>query len=237
MKTRAILALTAVAGLAGAANAQAPATTNSTVTYTFTFDDTGNHDGIIQPGESAVITMQAAFSGQNTVGTFQPAVGTFSTGTIRGLGAAFLDLNGTSNNGGNANGAWNVTDAVDPAWDLVPVAGWGTSTNGGSNLINLQMGQFPATPSAINTQNPIAGIWHGTWTPASFTNRTVTFTSVAGSASGGQASSVLFRTSATGLVSAFCLSTQGSINIPVAPAPASLALLGLGGLVAGRRRR
>jgi hypothetical protein len=236
MKTRAILALTAAAGLAGVANAQTQ-TQNSTVSFTLSFQDTGNHDGIVQPGESALITMNVSFTGQNTVGSFAPPVGTFSSGTIRGLGAGFVDLTGTANNGGNANGNWDVTDAIDPTWDLIGSAAWGTPASAGSNLQNVQFGQFPTGPNAINTTNPINAVWHGTWTPASFTSRTVTFTVGDGAASGGFGASVLFRTGSSSLASAFALESYGNVTIPVAPAPASLALLGLGGLVAGRRRR
>src|SRR5262245_31876643 len=100
MKSRAILALTAVAGLASAASAQV-ITQNSTASFTLSFQDTGNNNGVVEPGESALITMSVSFTGQNTIGTFSPPIGTFTSGTIRGLGAGFVDLNGTANNGGN----------------------------------------------------------------------------------------------------------------------------------------
>ena len=92
----------AAAGLASVSNAQV--TQNSTVSFTLSFVDTGNNNGIVETGESALITMNVSFTGQNTVGSFAPPIGTFTSGTIRGLGAGFIDLNGTSNGGGNANG-------------------------------------------------------------------------------------------------------------------------------------
>ena|ERR1051326_925590 len=245
MKTRSILALTAVAGIAAAAHGQA--TTASTMTYAFSFTEApgGNGNGVIDPGESAVIHLTASFTNVNTTGAYSPFPPGPGSGTIRGFGSGFLDLNGTSNNGGNANGSWDVDPNVNgygtnSSWDLVQNAtGWGTSANSGANLLNIQMGQFPLSNTAIVATTPIVDIWTGRWTPNSYSTRTVTFQSLAGTASGGIAAAIIFKTSA-GPVGA-SLDAQhtvfGNVAIPVAPAPASLALLGLGGLVAGRRRR
>ena len=241
MKTRSILALTAVVGLAAAAHGQA--TTSSTVTFAFSWNEApgGNGNNILDPGESAIIHLTASFDNQNTVGSYAPFPPGTGTGTIRGLGSGFIDLNGSATTG-NANGAWDVDPNVNgygtnSSWDLVGnPSGWGTSVNGGSNLQNVQMGQFPLSVNSIVTTNPVADIWTGLWTPASYAGRTVTFQSAAGNASGGLAASVIFKTTA-GVVGATCPAIFGNVQIPIAPAPASLALLGLGGLVAGRRRR
>jgi hypothetical protein len=240
MKTRAILALTAVAGLAAGASAQS--TTSSTnMTFTLHWDDTGNHNGQLEPGESALLTLDASFTNQNTVGQFQPNIGTFGSGTIRGLGSGFLDLNSS---GGDASGTWNVDQnagfGVVGDWDVTGGQGNGTSASGGAQLQNVQFGQFAATPSAINTTNPILAVWSGTWTPNNYNARTVTFTPAGAVAAGTAISSVTLRLSASGVASVFVVPANLSfagVSIPVVPAPSSLALLGLGGLVAGRRRR
>lgn len=245
MKTRSILALTAVVGLAAAANGQA--TTSSTATYAFTWNEApgGNSNNVLDPGESAIIHLTVSFSNQNTIGTYAPFPPGPGSGTIRGFGSGFIDLNGSATNGGNANGAWEVDPFAaipygpDLAWDLVGPPGWGTPASSGSNLINVQFGQFPVTPAQINATNPVVNIWTGHWTPASFAvARVVTFQSAAALPSGGIASSILFKTSA-GVVGASAPSVLGNVQIPLSavPAPASLALLGLGGLIVGRRRR
>src|SRR5262249_50981908 len=213
-KTRTILALAAFAGLSGAASAQVPTTQNSTVSFVLSFQDTGNHNGILEPGESALITMNVSFTGQNTVGSFTPPVGSFSSGTIRGLATGFVDLNGTANNGGNANGNWNVQDAIDPTWDLIGPTGWGTPAAAGSNLQNIQFGQFPFSPDVINTQNPIDNVWHATWTPASLAVRTVTFTVGDGAASGGLGSAVEVRVGTANVLAAYTPESYGHLTLP-----------------------
>lgn len=239
-------ALVAVAGLAAGAMAQTT-TTSSAITVSLSFtevDSSGtpvaNPNGTVDFGESALISMGVSFTGQNTVGTFQPNIGTFGSGTIRGFGSGFFDLNGTN----NAAGAWNVDQnaglGASGDWDVTGGQGNGTPANGGANLQNLQFGQFAATPGGINTTNPIDAIWTGIWTPGDYSSRTVNFTTSGAAAAGSSIASVLFRLNSGTAAGAFVTTaglTHGNLNIPVAPAPSSLALLGLGGLIAGRRRR
>ena len=244
MKTRAILALTALAGLAAAANAQSPSTTGSTLTYTLGVTVIGGNAALpLEPGESALVQLNVSMSGQNTTATYTPPSPAPGSGTIRGIGSGFIDFQGTANNGGNANGTWN-TDFVNPGlgpiadtWDLVGPGGWGTPANSGSNLTNIQFRQFPVSPGAIVTTNPVNLMYQALWTPGSYANRTVTFNIVAALASQGNPSSVMFKTSTTTLAGVNCLSAFNGVSFAVIPAPSSLALLGLGGLVVGRRRR
>jgi MYXO-CTERM domain-containing protein len=240
MKTRAILAVAAAAGLAGVANAQS-VTTDSTITISLSATDFGgNGNGIVEPGESALLTMNVDFTNQNTVATFNPSIGSFGSGTVRGFGSAFLDLHGT----GGAEGSWNVDPngttprGVDGTWDLAGAEG--TPENGGADLTNIQMGQFPPTAGAINTTNPVNAIWTGEWTPNDFSARTVSFSLAGNAAAGAFISSVMLKlnnTLAAGVYVDAAHLNLGTVNVQVAPAPGSLALLGLGGLVAGRRRR
>lgn len=240
MKTRAILALSAVAGLAAGASAQS-FTTDSTVTINLTWSEVnGNGNNMLDPGESAHIRMSVSFSNQNAVANFAPSIGTFGSGTIRGLGSGFLDLNGS----GGAEGSWNLDPnegyGVDEIWDITNGQGHGTLANGGATLLNLQFGQFAPGPAQVNTTNPIVDIWEGLWTPNDYSSRTVTFSTAGAAAAGNAVSSVTLRLSATIAASAFVQGNNlvhGSVSIPIVPAPSSLALLGLGGLVVARRRR
>ena len=243
--TRRTLALITAATLAGQARAQT--TTASTVTFDLSYNEApgGNGNGRIDPGESAVIHLTASFTNLNATGTYSPFPPGPGSGTIRGFGSGFLDINLSANNGGSAQGSWDVDPnlngyGTNPSWDLIQnPTGWGTPTNGGANLLNIQMGQFPSSNTAIDATDPIVDIWTGRWTPTSYAGRTVTFQCAAGSASGGTAASIFFKTSAGPVAAA--LDAQhtvfGSvqINLGIFPSPASSLVFAP--LLLPRRRR
>jgi hypothetical protein len=221
------------AGLAAGPVALAQSTTTgSTVTYSLSWDDTGNHNGEIEPGESALFTMGVSFTGQNSVATFSPPIATFGSGTIRGFGSGFLDLHVTGQ-----TGTWNVNSAqgfgVVPEWNLT--GGQGNGTQVGNDLLNLEMGQFVPTPEAIVTTNPIATIWRGLWTPSGFGFTHIDFQIGAAAASGGFHSSVLFRVSSSTLFAAYAPASFGHVSI-IIPAPWTLSILAAP-FVSRRRRR
>lgn len=237
--------LVAFAGLALNAAAQTT-TTSSAITVTLSFSEVdtlgfpvASPNGNLEPGEGALIRMGISFTGQNTVGTFQPNIGTFGSGTIRGFGSGFFDLIGT-----NAQGTWLLDQSqgfgVSDDWDVTGGQGNGTPAGGGGTLRNLQMGQFTATAAGINTTNPITAIWSGVWIPSSYTLRLVNFTTTGAGAAGTSIASVLFRLNEATPAGAFVTTAnlaQGSVNIPILPAPSGLALLALAGLTAWGRRR
>lgn len=233
----------AALALVSTAGAQSPFTTGSTVTYSLGFVEIGgNTNGTLEPGESALIQISVSFSNQNTTATYTPPTNPPpGSGTIRGFGYGFIDFVGSSNNGGNANGAWN-TDFVNPnlgpiadGWDPLGPPGWGTPASGGSELRNIQFGQVPLNTQSILIQNPINLMWQGLWTPSSYAARTVTFEMVASASSGGLASSVIFK---TGIISASqikCPSNLASTQIALVPAPNASVVAML--LVLNRRKR
>lgn len=246
MKTRAILALTAAAGLAGVANAQTTTSASSvTMTVFFAGDVGGDNDGIVEPGERAQLGIAISWTGFNTVGSFTPAVSGATSGTLRGLGGGFVDLLGTGGVAGtwddNPNGA-NAQGVQNALFDAGVLG-----TPGPNGLANVQFAQLPSSANGINTLQFPAGapIWLAQWTPADYSARNVSFNGQAALAAGSTPFSVLFRivnsAGGVGVASAFVVGANtsfvGSGNIPIAPAPSSLALLGLGALVAGRRRR
>jgi hypothetical protein len=225
--------------LAAAARAQGPFTTSgTTVTLALAWSELrGNHNGVLEPGESALLRMTASFTNQNTVVTFTPGLGTFGSGTLRGFGSMFLDINGS----GGAQGDWDVSPAhgygVDPIWDL---AGYeGTPTNGGSSLVNLEAAQFPLTPAEIITANPVIDLWRGVWTPAQYSARPVAFRLSPNAAPEGATATVLVQ-----LSGALAMHVQpeaahlmlGFVSIPIIPAPASAFIIAVA-LAARRRRR
>jgi hypothetical protein len=235
--TRALFAGSALLALAGAAFGQA-STDAATLSYSLAWQDTGNHNGMLEPGESAVLRLSVGMTpGVNTVIPGRGIIGG-PTGTLRGIASGFIDLVGS----GDTNGSFSLDPAagygVDPSWDLVGPGGSGTPN--GTGLINIQFGQFPTGSSSVNTTNPVVNVWSGAWTPESYAARTVSFGTATGTAAGpGNASAVIIKWGALNgnIQQARCRSDFGGVSIPIVPAPATLALLGLGGLFAFARRR
>ena len=258
MKTRSILALTAVAGLATAANAQFITTAGISAQLTLSWVEdpafAHNDNGVLETGERALILMNAAFTANNPDVSFNPPIGTFTHGTVLGLASCYLDLRSAA---GDATGAYNGGVTAPTGTSTGPNAGntgtsgygvrglWrlgGAVANGtpaSNGFQNIGPGQLPPDPSSANTTNPISNLERLGWAPASYSTRTQTF---AVSPAGGTAQAVGLYMDLDGVLggAAYLQNTAvtfGSVNIPIAPAPGSLALLGLGGLVLARRRR
>jgi hypothetical protein len=247
MKTRAMLALTAVAGIAAGASAQA-ITTGSNVTYALSWSEVnGNGNNNLEPGESALLVMNTSFTNQGQLASFSPPIGPFTSGTILGFGSGFLDLRGT---GGTA-GAFNYSSppnnsagtsgfGVRGGWRIAGNASHGTPNGAGDGMINIQPGQFP-NPDLPNSTNPINGMYRLLWTPSSYTERIVTFSLARAAVASATGASVYLDLDGSVGSSVYVAESNisyGSVNIPIGiPAPASLAMLGLGGLVAAGRRR
>lgn len=194
---RLCLTTVALGALAGLASAQV-------MTITWDITDTGDADGVITPGESAVLTMFAEMD---------PMQVGFA-GAIYGIG-------------GDAD--WQA-GAIGSYQNLVDSLNTGPGTLGAGNFItNIQNFQLPPffNPN-FDASNPIA-LYKIVWTPADYTPKNVGFGSI---------DHVNFDV----YTDDFGTSTgyQGDVYsglIKVIPAPASAALLGLGGLVGVRRRR
>jgi len=225
-----------LAAAGSAARAQYSITQDSTVTFALAWSDVGgspNH--ILEPGESVLLELTVSFSNQNTIGSFIPTQGTFTSGTILGFACGFLDLTGA----GGTQGLW-VLDQAQGYGTSIPWMGTqthnGDPVSGGASLRNIQMGQFSTAPSAIMTTNPISAIWRALWAPTSLAPRAVSFSLGPGFSSGGIASAVVFQTGNATLDYAACPSSFGSVLIPIVPVPASGALLVAAAVLAKRRR-
>ena len=259
MKTRATLALAVMAGLPAAVVAQEV----MQVTYSW-LETQGNStvlatgplagNSVVDEGEGALIRIgvTALINGTNAVGQTtnytNPAPG--GVGTVRGLGAVVYDLVGNGD-ASSANGTWS--NLLGPGAPLGTGSSPGNVQPGGSSVHGFGGSQFTAPQGSVNPTNNNFQLFRGVWKPTDYTSRTVNFltrTSVLVPA--GQGSSVLL---AYGQDSAIDPNTEepftfdllvgkffapgvgNGLGIPVAPAPSSLALLGLGALVAGGRRR
>jgi hypothetical protein len=260
MKTRATLALTAVAGLAAGALGQNPSFTSDTdITVHLTWREANSSggtvpsNGILEPGEFALIQIDSvSFTNFGSTANFSPSIGTWTSGLITGFASGFLDINGVGGTNGSfnnsspqANAAGTTGFGVRSTWRL---NGNGTVNPASDGIINQQFGQFPANPGGANSTNPIVNMFRMLWQPSSFAGRTVTFNEAPAAISAGAVAGVYLdfdggaggpgsgTVGASVFVTAQHLHLNG-VNIPISPAPSSLALLGLGGLVAGRRRR
>jgi hypothetical protein len=225
---------------AGAAHAQS-FTLDSTVTFSLRWDELDaayqpvpNPDGVLEPGERALLRLDVGFTNQNTVAQFAPPIGTYGSGTIRGFGVGWLDLIGSN----RAEGDWNVDFAhgfgVNPKFSNEYN---GTPLNSGATLSDIQMLQL-LTAAPVITANPVLNIWTGVWTPREFDQRTVDFRVSTNPKSNGLAGGVFVRLSPTIYVSVWCPFEAGSVSISLAPAPGVLPLLLFGaGAAATYRRR
>jgi MYXO-CTERM domain-containing protein len=125
----------------------------------------------------------------------------------------------------------SVSDLAPVAWNNPALGFNGTGTISGASILNLQASQFSLIPPYF-TDNPILVT---TFTVTGTAEGVLTYTT-------SNADGAPFPYSVTGPIfsdpvvefghDAF---TSGSLT--VTPAPSAMALLGLGGLVAGRRRR
>jgi hypothetical protein len=257
MKTRATLAIALVAGLPAAASAQ------ELFQVIYTWSDVlagtttpGNGNGQVDPGEGARIRIgvEARINGTSAVGQttsyLAPAPG--GIGTVRGLGSVVYDLIGDAN-APSANGTWGGgTGTFTGPLSTGPFNSGrtpGTAQPGGSSVHGMGGAQFLLPGQSANGANTNVQVFNGVWTPASYAQRSVNFL---GRASilvpTGEGNSILFAYGlgtdpGTGeefdLLAGKYFNTNfgNGISIPVVPAPSSIALLGLGALVAGSRRR
>lgn len=256
MKTRATLALAAAAGLASMASAQE----QFVISYSWREVNVGTNvlvgapNSILDPGEGARITLaiNAQIGGTNAVGqvvNLTAPISGFSSGTVRGIGSFVYDIVGNAG-AATASGAWNnLLGGTNP---FTQGSSGGTLQSGGAIIQGFGGSQGAAPGSTANGVNPVSQAWRGVWNPSNYATRTVNFL--------GRGSVAVPVGQQNGLLVAYNVNTSvdpqdpttwfddyvgkyiGSnfgqgLNIPVAPAPSSVALLGLGALIAGRRRR
>lgn len=167
--------------------------------------------------------INGAFNGQiNTSnGTFTNTAGNQEIGLITGsaLGTALM-----------------ATPGIDPDGENNP-ATWSGYGSGGTPAANDTAALNPAIGAAYFGQGSFIDIYRFRYTVSNFSNRTLTFT-LQGLTSQ-VFSQFVFSNNAWGLnTSTFTGQVSLTpLEVTVTPAPASAALLGLGGLVAARRRR
>jgi hypothetical protein len=259
MKTRATLALAVAAGLPAAVNAQETFVVSYSLQEVVAGSTTAitNPNGVIDQGEGARITVsvQAMLNtGGSAIGasTTYPAPfppGGNGNGTVKGLGSVVYDLIGS---GGDVDGGWSQRAGPLANSPFTNGITSGTIQGAGGRINGFGGAQVVAPEFTANGANSNVRVFIGTWNPASYAARTVNFAAAASELvpTGQQNSLLVAYGSATAEDPNFNVFTYdlylgkyvgtnfgNGLNISVAPAPSSLALLGLGALVAGGRRR
>jgi hypothetical protein len=204
----------------------------------------GNNNGILEPGESAEIRLSVSFTNQFGVAHFAPPIGTFTSGTIVGLGSAFLDVVGSGATAGafvlgnnpppqTNNGTTGY--GVRSGWRMLGNPSAGSVNATGTGVEQIVFGQF-FSQYPPETANPINRMYALLWTPASYSSRVVTF-AVAGHmpAYTGSIGLDLDGSVQTAVYVTLDHIVLGSIDIPIAPAPPAAGAMALA-LLARRRR-
>lgn len=245
MKNRIALALVAAAGFAGVANAQTITQSWRAVVVpaSYTYDGVafpasgGSLD--VNPGQAVLFVFSASFT---------PNAGTALAGnTVRGIGATLTSLSNSS----NAAGSYGpLTAGGDAGIASVNIGDNGHIINA-TSAVTVNAGGISGL--GIIAAGPLSGSGGLTsgitadqatdalailWTPSNYSARTVSFNSAAAGAAGDNFLWVRQGTSGSvGIAVNATVSGSSSFSVNIVPAPASAALLGLGGLVAARRRR
>ncbi|MBK7405422.1 MAG: PEP-CTERM sorting domain-containing protein [Phycisphaerales bacterium] len=194
-----LASLIAVAGLAAVASAQ------NSLTYSWTVGDTGNNDGFIDVGESAVLTLK----------------GTMAPGKT-GFAGSIYDIAGDAEwSAGVVNAYTNMLKALTDDGDK----------QANNSITGIESFQLPPlfNPN-FDASNPVT-LYKITWTPSAYAGQTVTVGDT------NHLNNDVYTDTFGSSVSYTGVAGKASFNVANVPAPASLALIGLGGLVAGRRRR
>lgn len=179
-----------------------------TMTFSWTVTDTGDGDGIVVPGEAAVLTLWAS-----------------------------MDPDQSGNGGGYAGSIFDITGDAEE-WqhgtvltyeNLVDSLGTGPGQlNADNSITGIESFQLPVffNPS-FDASNPIA-IYRIEWTPAQYRVHNVQFTS-------GNHQNASVYVDSFGTSVEYDAVVNGG-QIAVIPAPAGVAVVGLGLLGRGRRR-
>jgi MYXO-CTERM domain-containing protein len=222
-------------------------------------DGAGGTVGVVDPGEGIRFQLVGHMTGTpggvdidgNPLGsplTWDPTVvnGSSGAGGLGGFWSGDLNLTGTGS-GSGGQGSWSDGTSAYASSLRRRLQSWtasgapGSVASGGSSLTNIQPSQFSSDGPGLNHTNDIT-FWQGLWIPNfDATARTVNWAETLGDLG---LATYVYALDSNGMTLPVPLrlgpSTYNpgvSVNVAAVPGPSSLALLGLGGLIAARRRR
>jgi hypothetical protein len=249
--------LALVHAVGAAASAQIITTPGITASLDLTWQEDPayphNDNGVLEPGERALLLMSLSFSGQLTVVHIAPVQN--DTGTILGLGSAFVDIRSLS---GTAIGLYNNGVTAPPSSSTGPNAdnlgtsgygvrgGWrlgGNLANGqpaANGFANIGPGQLPVDPIHASTANPIQNIDRLSWAPTSYAPRTQVFAVAPAAGTNNNVVGLYLQlgveTGGAGYLPTSSI-TFGAVNIPIVPSPPGHLILEMAIVSACRRGR
>lgn len=228
-----------LSGLGSLACAHQPEVFGSNVSYAFTWTEVnpvGAPNNILEPGEGARISLALTMSpASGSPIMWNPEIGGSGSGDLRAVGLFWFNLVGV----GGTQGTWSQLQ-IHEFYDFGGPSYYGTPGMSGSTLTDVAGGQLPLSQTFVLTTNPIVGVWSGTWTPTSYAPRTVTFASENGTGNPNPlASTVIVRDPmiSHSVIHGTSDVTHGSVAIPIIPAPPSISIVGIAGLLGQRRQR
>ncbi len=190
-------------------------------------------NGQLDPGEAALFRFSLAFTpGVGELTVYQMTSGGLAVAPVAGLSSLMFSTMATLAGGG----AWSLQPSIPGFEAVIGLVEPETSSIlwAGAYQPHPLPGSFPLAT------NPLPSIWAAVWSPSDYTTRTATFDFRGWSSSGGLF--VHTGTNANGHPTfgfAEVASTAfGTLQIPIAPAPAScLPLFALGFAATHRARR
>jgi hypothetical protein len=253
--------LVLVVGLASAsADAQVITTPGITASLDLTWQEDPafphNDNGVLEPGEHALILMSESFAGQGSIVTMNPPLGPYTSGELVGFYSAWIHIRAIS---GDAAGLYNNGLTNPPSTSTGPNANTqGTSGYGvrsgwrlGQNVangqpapdgfVNIGAAQGYNDPLTISTTNPVSNLVRLSWAPASYAPRAVVY-SVQSAARPLENPLSLFVWTDGGTAGGpaelpLASVSFGRVSIPVAPAPGGLACTTATLILSAPRRR
>ncbi|MFM9996972.1 MAG: hypothetical protein ACKVU4_14370 [Phycisphaerales bacterium] len=235
MDGRFLIVLTACLWAAISARAQPGEVTRLLITV----QDNGNANGIIEPGEAALIRVIADMGDDGINSTGMLAVwntlgGSGQVGPLYAFSHAFFDLNSTLN---GHTGGWSGL-SIPVLKNVANSAGMAQANGSVAGIVAGQFCFLPTFPG--NTLDPIT-LWSGTWTPSAYDPRTVEFSfALSATAPVPQAVYLLAGGPQMHAVQDVWDVVSTPISFQVIPAPATLILpaaIGAIGLARARRIR
>ncbi len=207
--------------------ATAAAQPQEPIKFLLTVEDTGNQNGVIEPGEAALFTVTADMKadGINSVGTPVFWNQGWVWGTLYALGSAQFDLISLAY---GHTGTWSQM-AVTPS--LYAGGNFQGTPQPDGSVYQVGASQLVILPHMPGDQRDPIPLWTALWTPSDYAPRDVAYTTIA------DYSEVYVDVPSAGLVGESFYPIQGSVVFTIIPSSSGCAVLVLAACLSHARRR